>query len=551
MEYNGSHGMKNEADMRGADRLVQILARHGVTTLFSLSGNQIMPIYDACFDAKIRIIHTRHECAAVFMADAWAQLKDTVGVALVTAGPGFGNALGALYTARASESPVLLLSGDSAIAQDRRGAFQELDQVAASRPFTKLSFRSHSAEAIGADVARAIDVACSGRPGPVHLALPFDVVQALSPGGSVDEDVAARAPEPARNDVVAVRKAIGEAVRPVVLLGPQNNTTRAAGLAARLRQAVNAPTIVMESPRGLNDPALGALTQLLAEADLIVALGKRIDFTLGFGAKAKFAANSRWIAIDADEVELQRASLSLGSRLLHGINAAARPFSEMLAAEVLDETSPRRDWLHRCDELLSRRDYSAAKRASSNAITALTISQAVAEAMASLHSPLVIVDGGEFGQWAQAVLPSDNRLINGPAGAIGSSLAYAIGAKAARPQSTVFALMGDGTAGFHLLEFETAARETLPFIAIIGNDRRWNAEHQIQLRDYGGDRLIGCQLSGARYDLAAAALGGYAAHVTHVDELAPAIAQAIASNRPACINVEMEGLAAPVIASHG
>ena len=152
--------------MRGADLLVQTLAAAGVTRIFSLSGNQIMPVYDACLDAGIKITHVRHEAAAVFMADAWAQLTGKLGVALVTAAPGFANAVGALYTAMGSESPVLLLSGDSPVAQDGMGAFQELDQLAVSRALTKRGFRPISADVIGEEAALAIKVATSGRPGP-------------------------------------------------------------------------------------------------------------------------------------------------------------------------------------------------------------------------------------------------------------------------------------------------------------------------------------------------------------------------------------------------
>ena len=125
--------------MRGADLLTKALSEAGVKTIFSLSGNQIMPVYDACIDAGIRLVHVRHEASAVFMADAWAQLTGNVGVALVTAAPGFGNGLGPLYTASASESPVVFLSGDAPVGQDGQGAFQELDQAAVSAPLTKAS----------------------------------------------------------------------------------------------------------------------------------------------------------------------------------------------------------------------------------------------------------------------------------------------------------------------------------------------------------------------------------------------------------------------------
>jgi acetolactate synthase-1/2/3 large subunit len=137
--------------------------------------------------------------------------------------------------------------------------------------------------------------------------------------------------------------------------------------------------------------------------------------------------------------------------------------------------------------------------------------------------------------------------VNGVSGAIGGGIGYAIGAKAAAPSADVVALMGDGTAGFHLSEFETAVREGFPFVAVIGNDRRWNAEHELQRRNFGEDRMHGCILSGARYDEAVAALGGFGAHVTSPEDLSDALRDALASGRPACVNVEIEGLPAPVL----
>ena len=171
--------------MRGADLVAIALSRAGVKVIFTLSGNQIMPIFDACIDVGIRLIHTRHEGAAVYMADAYAQLTGGVGVAMVTAAPGFASGLGPLYMARKAESPVILLSGDSPRAQDGTGAFQELDQVSVSAPLTKLSLRSRRAGDLGADVAKAVRVATSGRPGPVHVALPVDLLISDARGASV------------------------------------------------------------------------------------------------------------------------------------------------------------------------------------------------------------------------------------------------------------------------------------------------------------------------------------------------------------------------------
>jgi acetolactate synthase-1/2/3 large subunit len=149
-----------------------------VRHLFSLSGNQILPLYDATIGRPISIIHTRHEAAAVHMADAWGRLTEEPGVALVTAGPGHCNALSALYGALMAESPVLLLSGHAPLSQAGRGAFQEMDQVAAARPVTKAAWLAQSTEHLGEDIRAALDLARSGRPGPVHVSLPSDLLEA-------------------------------------------------------------------------------------------------------------------------------------------------------------------------------------------------------------------------------------------------------------------------------------------------------------------------------------------------------------------------------------
>src|SRR5580700_570720 len=148
----------------------------GIRRCFSVSGNQVMALYDAAIDSGIDIIHTRHEAAAVHMADAWGRLTEEPGVALVTAAPGFTNCLTALYVAKMAESPVVLLSGDAGIGTDGRGGFQELDQVTMAGPVTKRSWRVKDPLSIRQDLARAAALAKSGRPGPVHLSLPVDVV---------------------------------------------------------------------------------------------------------------------------------------------------------------------------------------------------------------------------------------------------------------------------------------------------------------------------------------------------------------------------------------
>jgi acetolactate synthase-1/2/3 large subunit len=524
------------APTRGADLLVQSLADAGTDVIFALSGNQIMPIFDACLSAGIRIVHTRHEAAAVFMAEAHAQLTGRVGVALVTAGGGLANTAGALFSVSESETPVLLLSGDSPVAQDGRGAFQEMDQTAITAPLTRLSLRPLSVDGLAADVARALSAATAERPGPVHMALPVDILTAHAQPARV---ASAAAPKDVAQETLArITAAIAKAQRPLVVLGPALNDTRAPGLSRALGDALGAPVAAMESPRGLNDPSLGGLKELFGDCDLIVVLGKRVDFTLGFGA-----GDAQWVCIQPDAPELDRARRNLGERLVLSAQADAQAMAEALIGNPGAQPE-RQEWCARALQSLGTQPKAPATDATGK-ITSAGLCAAVQQALAAHPDSIAICDGGEFGQWAQALLRAGRRVINGPSGAIGGGIAYGIGARAARPDARIVALMGDGTAGFHLPEFETAARENLPFVAVIGNDRRWNAEHQIQLRDYGQDRLTGCQLSAARYDLAAAGLGAHGEYVTRIEELAPALERAFASGKAACVNVEITGLPAP------
>jgi acetolactate synthase-1/2/3 large subunit len=160
---------------------------------------------------------------------------------------------------------------------------------------------------------------------------------------------------------------------------------------------------------------------------------------------------------------------------------------------------------------------------------------------------VLVCDGGEFGQWAQACLRAPHRVINGVAGSIGAGIPYALAARLAQPDAPVVALLGDGTFGFHPAEIDTAVRYGLPFLLVVGHDARWNAEYQIQLRDYGMQRTVGCELLPTRYARVAEAFGGYGELVTEPGALLPAAYRALASGLPACLNVAIEGLAAPNI----
>src|SRR3954454_2741320 len=164
--------------LRGADIVIKTLERAGYTTIFTLSGNHIMSLFDAAIDSKLELFHVRHEAATVHMADAFGRLTRKPGIAWVTLGPGDANAVGALFTALGQETPMVLMSGHTETDQLGRGGFQELRQVDMAAPVTKAAWMATDTARVGLDVAKAIRLATTGRPGPVHLSLPSDVLDA-------------------------------------------------------------------------------------------------------------------------------------------------------------------------------------------------------------------------------------------------------------------------------------------------------------------------------------------------------------------------------------
>ncbi|WP_242702646.1 MULTISPECIES: thiamine pyrophosphate-binding protein [Achromobacter] len=529
--------------------IIRTLQRLGVKTIFSLSGNQIMPLYDACIDAGIRIIHVRHEAAAVFMADAWSQITGELGVAMLTAAPGITNGLAPLYSASQAESAVLLISGDSSVAEDGMGAFQELDQVAITSPLTKLSLRPRSAQELYPALESAVAQALAPRRGPVHLALPFDLMTAET--GLAELPAAAQSREAAPADAAGLEKLaalVNTAQRPLVLAGPTGARPYMRAVREMLEEALTARIIPMESPRGLKDPSLGSLAALMPQADLIVLAGKSLDFTLGFGGTGALGKTAQVVAIDPDPAMLERASRLLGERLALALQGD--PYVALSAMRATPAPTERAPWRARVDEALRNRTTLNSASSAAGALGPRALCETVQAFLASVPNPILVCDGGEFGQWAQAYCQAPVRIINGMSGAIGAGICYAIAAKLAQPDATVVALMGDGTAGFHLMELDTAVREQAAIIAVIGNDLRWNAEHLIQMRTYSPHRLIGCELAPtARYHDVATALGGTGFAAQDSDGLANALGKAANSGLPACINVSLAGEPAPVFSA--
>lgn len=529
--------------MRGADLVWAALGRAGVGRVFSLSGNHIMPLFDAAFETPPGIVHVRHEAATVHMAEAHARLTGEVGVAMVTGGQGHTNACAALPTALAGEQPVVLLSGHAPRREIGLGAFQETPQVAVAAPLCKAAWLAEGAEGLADDIARACRIARSGRPGPVHVSLPTDLLEAEFAAPPLPEPEAFEAvPMPLSGEALAaLLDALARAERPVLVAGPALVTPAGRAALARLSAATGLPTPVMESPRGLAEPALGDLASALAEADLVLLLGRALDFALGFG---KAAPRARFAAVEPDGALVSRLARALGPRL--ALVAPAAPLAAVEALAARARPHPNAAWARDLAAAIAFRppEWETRAAGAEGPVHPVALARALRPHVEA--GALLVCDGGEIGQWIQAQLSPRERITNGVAGAIGASIPFAVAASAARPGTPVLAVMGDGSAGFHIAEFDTAARHGLPFVAVVGNDARWNAEHQIQIRDYGANRAHGCDLApGARYDLVAAGFGAHAERAATEADLPGALARAFASGRPACVDVAIQGLPAP------
>jgi acetolactate synthase-1/2/3 large subunit len=521
----------------------------GVSRLFTLSGNHIMSIFDAALEAGITLVHTRHEAAAVFMADAWGRLTGEPGVALVTGGPGHANAVGALYTAAMAESPVVLLSGHAPAGQLGTGAFQEMRQADIAAPLTKRSGTSMDANDIARDFAAAMRAARSGRRGPTHLSLPSDRLDgeadlARVPGADAFAAEALPLDEAAADATLARLRA---AKRPLIVVGPMLMTRAGVAATTRLEAALGIAAVGMESPRGLADASLGRFAKMLAQADCVLLLGKRLDYTLKFGKPPAFAEACDVLQIDAEDEQLARSRRAIGARL--AASARAEPFAaiETLVRRAQAGARQNGGWHGEVQAALAARPvgWDSARSSQPGRLHPLEVLRPLQPVIDRHPDAVLVMDGGEFSQWAQALLTAPNRVTNGVAGAIGAGLPFAVAARIAQPRAPVIATMGDGTFGFHPAEIDTAVRTGAPFVAIVGNDARWNAEYQIQIREYGANRAGGCELLPTRYDNVAIAFGGYGEHVSRADEIAPAVERAIASGLPAVIDVAIEGLPAP------
>jgi len=244
---------------------------------------------------------------------------------------------------------------------------------------------------------------------------------------------------------------------------------------------------------------------------------------------------------------LDRAAHARG--LAFGCVADTYPAAEALLRRGKDLISADRGWLQEARAAFDDRpaEWAGLQSKTPGKLHPAEVFRTLQPYLEGHPDSVLICDGGEFAQWGQSILRNDRRMINGVAGSIGSSLPMAAGARVVERRAPVFAVLGDGTFGFHMSELETAVRLDLPYVAVVGTDARWNAEYNLQVRDYGPNRTYGCELNATRYDLVASALGGHGELVEAAEDLPGAIERSLASGKPAVINVMIESIPSPVV----
>jgi acetolactate synthase-1/2/3 large subunit len=518
--------------------------QHGVTALFTLSGGHVFPLYDAAVKTQhqdhgsgppVRLVDVRHEQTAVFAAEATARLTRTPGLAVVTAGPGVTNSVSAVTTAWFNGVPVVVLAGRAPDYRWGAGSLQEMDHPPLLAPVTKRAWTEHDTARLAGSVDEAFRLAMSPHRGPVFLDISLEAIY-----GQAEADLPEQAgPERAAPDAADVERIAGllrAARRPVLVLGSDVWLGGAEDAARQAARELRLPVIANGQargvlPRGHELLVTRARPVALRQADLVIVAGTPLDFRLGYGSFGPRDAPARVVHV-ADSPGGIAAHVPLAA-------SAAGDLTAFFAALAGAASGADPDWAP---------GLAVAARAAVAGDGPLLASDAdpvhparvYGELMRVLDDDAVVIgDGGDFvsfaGKYIEPLRPG-GWLDPGPFGCLGTGLGYAIAARLARPSAPVVLLLGDGAAGFSLMDADTLVRHGLPVVMICGNNAGWGLERHPMRALYGYDVAADLQ-PGCRYDEVVRALGGAGELVTTAAGIAPALRRAFAADGPYLVNV--------------
>jgi acetolactate synthase-1/2/3 large subunit len=532
---------RNADDTACAAWIARFLKVRGVDRVFGLHGGHIQPIWDRVARLGIRIVDVRHEAAAVHMAHAHAELTGALGVAMATAGPGVTNTVTAMANASLARAPVLLIGGCTSRPQANMGPLQDIPHVDIMRPITRMSRTARVAEQVVRELDEAVARAMGDldEPGPVYIEIPTDVLRASVPPRLVlDEWMAAkpaRAMPPDPATIAGAVDALWSARRPLVITG--RGAKNAADELVRLLDASGALYLDTQESRGLvpadHPSAVGAVrAAAMSEADVVLLIGRKLDYQLGYGSPAVFP-HARFIRIADTAGELIdnrrgqpeiMASVPLALRAMVDAAGNRRSNADLAWAEGL-----RRQHRERVDA--SRK--AGATVGADGKIHPRAIFDAIAEVADPDH--IAIADGGDLLSFARVGLAARTYMDAGAFGCLGVGVPFAIAAALAFPDRQVISVNGDGAFGINAMEIDTAVRHGAKAVFIVSNNAAWNIERYDQETNYGG-RVVGTTLRHSDYAAMARALGAHGERVEDAGQIVDALKRALA-NAPALLDV--------------
>ena len=532
----------NSDELTAAAWIARFLKRRGVDRIFGLQGGHIQPIWDHVAKQGIRIIDVRDEGAAVHMAHAHAELTGTFGVAMVTAGPGVTNTVTAMANASLARAPVLLIGGCTSRPQANMGPLQDIPHVDILRPVCRTSRTLRVAEQAIRELDEAVARAMgdSGEPGPVYVEIPTDVLRTRVPPQLVLDEW--MQPKPTRRlppDPAAIAEAVDvfwQARRPLVMTG--RGARGAEKELVRLLDATGALYLDTQESRGLvpaDHPATVAAMRAaaMAEADVVLLIGRKLDYQVGYGSPAVFA-NARFIRLADNPGELidnrrgQPELLATPRLALEAMVAAAGNREPNIDKAWADGLRRR----HR-----ERIAAASAKDKPAAGADGKIHPQAVFHAIADVADPdyIAIADGGDLLSFARTGLQARTYMDAGAFGCLGVGVPFAIAAALAMPGRQVISVNGDGAFGINAMEIDTAVRHGAKVLFFVSNNAAWNIERLDQEMNYGG-RVVGTTLRHSDYAAMARALGAHGERVEKAADLPDALRRAL-QRLPALVDV--------------
>ncbi len=523
----------------GGLHAVTVARRYGVSTLFTLSGGHVFPLYDAAVrtDPPLRLVDVRHEQTAVFAAEATARLTRTPGLAVVTAGPGVTNSVSAVTTAWFNGAPVVVLAGRAPDSRWGAGSLQEIDHPPLLAPVTKGAWTEHDTAKVAASVQAAFALALSPHRGPVFLDISLEAIYGQAKADLPDLG----GPDPVAPDGADVSRIAGllrAARRPVLVLGSDVWLGGAEDAARRAAQELRLPVIANGQARGVLPGGhellvTRARSVALREADLVLVAGTPLDFRLGYGSFGPAQTPAQVVHV-ADAPGGVATHAPLAGSAAGDLSAF---FTQLAGGQTSSAMEP--DWPGRLAEAVLAAHAADAPLLASEA-DPVHPARIYGELAKVLDDDAVIIgDGGDFvsfaGKYIEPARPG-GWLDPGPFGCLGTGLGYAIAARIARPSAQVVLLLGDGAAGFSLMDADTLVRHRLPVVIVCGNNGGWGLEKHPMRALYGYDVAADLQ-PGCRYDEVVRALGGAGELVTTGAGIAPALRRAFAANAPYLVNV--------------